>query len=69
MPTPVHFKAEYGDPVIVHVVYQGKRYSIRINVQVLGVTPTGETNASDGMPIFNVQAAPVMAVTAEGIAS
>ena len=59
------FRAEYGEPIIVRVEHDGAKYIIRLNVQVLSVRPSGDTNPVDGLPVFNVQAAPVMTVEAD----
>lgn len=58
-------KVEHGDPLLVHVEYNGERFLLRLTTTVLAVWPAGGPPGPDGIPRFNVQMAPVMVITKE----
>jgi hypothetical protein len=58
------FKVEAGEPVTVRVKYQGQSYIIRMTTTVMSVHATGITGP-DGIPVFNIQGAPVMIAAKE----
>ncbi len=57
-------KVEHGDPLVVRFEHAGQKYTMRVTNTVLAVWPTGVTGL-DGLPTFNVQMAPIMAVSKE----
>lgn len=59
-------KIESGDPVLVRFEHDGQQYLMRITLSVLAVwaDPAGG-RAPDGLPLFNVQMAPVSSVAKE----
>ncbi len=58
------FEIEYAPPTLVHVEHEGRKYLVRLAVHVFDITATGASDAN-GIPLFNLAAAPVVMVTPE----
>lgn len=58
----LQFQAESGAPVVLRTTYKNKRYLLKLNVSVMGVSVDESQEGPGGLPVFNVNAAPVMAV-------
>jgi hypothetical protein len=54
----------HSEPAEVRVEFEGKWFRIRLGLHVFEVSSMGSTDAN-GLPQFNVKAAPVMMVTRE----
>lgn len=59
------FRAVQGEPTEVRIEHAGKKYLLRVSISVVSVSPTGAADAK-GLPVFNVEVAPVMLVAEEG---